>query len=263
MEEVRFQYLRPAQVVERREKCSVAYIPLGTLEWHGLHNPMGVDALQAEEVAIRCARKGGVAMPPVYWGESRAVSLLETNPDYMDGVAQRMGVPVSNFSVDKQPFTAYQQMINYQNLLTHILCEVAAYGFEMAVFVVGHYPLIDHARAAILLYNQWCFDQGKHMNVWVFGDFELLKETGLYEHPGDHGGPWETSHLLAICPEAVDMELTKKELQYGIMGEEDPADSTAEYGNEIYDAAVEIAVSKIKYRMEHPEEFTGHGLPVY
>ena len=66
MQEVRFQYLRPGQIVERRNECPVVYIPLGTLEWHGLHNPIGADALQAEELAIRCARKGGVAFPPVY-----------------------------------------------------------------------------------------------------------------------------------------------------------------------------------------------------
>ena len=53
MEEVRFQYLRPAQITKRRKECSVAYIPLGTLEWHGLHNPMGTDGLQAEEIAVR------------------------------------------------------------------------------------------------------------------------------------------------------------------------------------------------------------------
>lgn len=262
MEEVRFQYLRPGQVIKRRENCPAAYIPLGTLEWHGLHNPMGADGLQAEELAVRCARKGGIAFPAVYWGESRAVSLLETNPDYKEGVASRLGVDVANFSADRQPFTAYQQVINYQNLLTHILCEVASYGFKMAVFVIGHYPLIDHARAAVVLYNQWCFDQKEKMAVWAFADYLLLKEKNLYAHPGDHGGPWETSHLLASCPEAVDMGLTKKELQYGIMGPEDPADSTAEYGDEIYDKAVEFAVEEVRYWMRHPEEFTGHGMPL-
>ncbi len=262
MEEVRFQYLRPAQITKRRKECSVAYIPLGTLKWHGLHNPMGTDGLQAEEIAIRCAQRGGIAFPTVYWGESRAVSLLETNPEYGAGVAERLGVDADSFSVKNQPFTAYQQIINYQNLLTHILCEVASYGFDMAVFVVGHYPLIDHARAAVISYNQWRFDEGRHMLAWAFADFLLLKKNNSYEHPGDHAGRWETSHMLASCPETVELELTRQDLQYGIMGNEDPADSTAEFGNEIYEKAVEAAVDEVRARMRQPEEFKGHGMPL-
>jgi creatinine amidohydrolase len=59
MSEVRYQMLRPAQIVARRKERPVVYIPLGTLEWHGEHNPLGADALQAEGLAILCAQKGG------------------------------------------------------------------------------------------------------------------------------------------------------------------------------------------------------------
>ncbi len=61
--EKRFHMLRPEQIIEQRDKCPVAYIPLGTLEWHGLHNPIGADGLQAEELALRCANQGGVVFP--------------------------------------------------------------------------------------------------------------------------------------------------------------------------------------------------------
>ena len=43
--EVRYHMLRPAQIVERRQTYSVAYIPIGTIEWHGVHNPLGSDTL--------------------------------------------------------------------------------------------------------------------------------------------------------------------------------------------------------------------------
>lgn len=59
MEEVRYQYLRPDQIVMRREAFPVAYVPLGCLEWHGPHNPLGADAMQAEALAILAAQKGG------------------------------------------------------------------------------------------------------------------------------------------------------------------------------------------------------------
>jgi creatinine amidohydrolase len=56
MEEVRFARLRPREMTERRNARPVVYIPLGTLEWHGLHNPLGADGLQAEELALHAPR---------------------------------------------------------------------------------------------------------------------------------------------------------------------------------------------------------------
>ena len=41
--EVRYQILRPTELVERRLACPVVYIPIGTLEWHGVHNLFGAD----------------------------------------------------------------------------------------------------------------------------------------------------------------------------------------------------------------------------
>ena len=57
-QEVRYHILRPEQIVARRNACPVAYIPIGNLEWHGVHNPLGTDTLQAEGLAILCAQKG-------------------------------------------------------------------------------------------------------------------------------------------------------------------------------------------------------------
>ena len=93
MDEVRYQYLRPRQIVERRNACPVAYLPIGTLEWHGFHNPLGADTLQAEGFAIACAQRGGgLAFPPLYYGENRLQSLMESNPEHRDGIATAMEI---------------------------------------------------------------------------------------------------------------------------------------------------------------------------
>jgi creatinine amidohydrolase len=129
------------------------------------------------------------------------------------------------------------------------------------VFVVGHYPLLDHARAAILFYNQWCYDKSwERMGVWAFADYKVM--DGLYENPGDHAGGWETSHLLASHPEAVDLSKAAAGLQYGIMSTRDPSQSSAEFGNSIYNAAAENAVRRVKDRLYHPELYQGHGMPL-
>lgn len=260
--EVRFHFLRPEQIAQRRAESPVVYIPLGTLEWHGLHNPMGADGLQAEALAVRCAQKGGgLVFPTEYYGESRAGSLLETDPKLKAGVAKRMGIPLEGLSEERQPYSNSFQIEHYQRHLVHILAEAASYDFRLAVFVVGHYPLLDHARAAVLFYNQWCYDkEWAHMGVWAFSDFKIM--DGLYENPGDHAGGWETSHLLASNPETVDLSRAAPELQYGILSARDPSESNVEFGNATYNAAAENAVKKVSERLEHPELYSGHGMPL-
>ena len=65
---VQYERLSPAQIVARRENCPVAYLPIGTLEWHGEHNPVGLDGLKIHALLIACAEEiGGLVLPPLYW----------------------------------------------------------------------------------------------------------------------------------------------------------------------------------------------------
>lgn len=69
---VEYQLLRPAQLRARREELPVAYLGLGILEWHGLHNPLGLDGVKANAIAVHLARQlGGVVLPPLFWGDNR------------------------------------------------------------------------------------------------------------------------------------------------------------------------------------------------
>ena len=155
MAEVRYQMLRPSQVVARRKECPVVYIPIGTIEWHGEHNPLGADTIQAEGLAILCAEKGGgLVFPPLYFGENRVESLMEATAEDRELIAEKMELPAANFEADKHPFGVSEQMLNYHKLLIHILAEAESLGFELGILVAGHYPLIDYARAAVLHFNK-------------------------------------------------------------------------------------------------------------
>lgn len=69
VDQVRAEFLAPAELDARLAEASVVYIPLGTLEFHGPHLPIGLDALTAHTVCIAAAeRGGGVVLPPVYQG---------------------------------------------------------------------------------------------------------------------------------------------------------------------------------------------------
>jgi creatinine amidohydrolase len=258
--EVRYHMLRPEQIVARRKEFSAAYIPIGTIEWHGVQNPVGADTLQAEGIAIRCAQKGGgLVFPPLYYGESRAESLMEANPHHRRPIADKMELPPENFNPDKQPFSASEQAINYHKLLLHILCEVEALGFQVGVLVVGHYPLIDHALAAVLQFNQRRLQKFEGMLAWAFADYLLVKDA--YPTSGDHAGGWETSHVMTLHPETVDLDLLppKGEPVVGTMWSIDPRDSTAEFGEETIEKAVYVATNEVRDRVVNPDRYMGHG----
>lgn len=258
--DVRYQLLRPRQVVERRRACPVVYIPIGTLEWHGPHNPLGADTLQAEGLAILCAQRGGgLVFPPLYFGESRLEALMEANAADRAAIAEQMALPPENFTAARQPFSATEQAVNYHRLLLHILAEAESLGFELGVLVAGHYPLIDHARAAVLQFNQREFSKRHGMLAWAFVDYLLVGDR--YPHAGDHAAGWETSHVMALHPETVDLaELPPEgEAPVGVGGHMDPRSATAQFGRETLDAAAQIAVKEVEHRLAHPERYRGHG----
>ena len=177
MAEVRYQMLRPEQIVARRKECPVVYIPLGTLEWHGEHNPVGADTLQAEGLAILCAQKGGgLVFPPLYYGESRVESLMEAGAEDRDLISEKMGLGPENFSADKHPFTATEQALNYHKLLVHVLAEAESLGFKVGVLIAGHYPLIDYARAAALHFNKRRYSRYHGMLAWACLDYSLIQD---------------------------------------------------------------------------------------
>ncbi len=260
--EVRYQMLRPAQVVARRKECPVLYIPIGTIEWHGEHNPLGADTLQAEGIAIRAARQGGgLVFPPLYFGENRLEGLMEANAADREDIARKMDLPPENFSPERFPFSAMEQTQNYNRLLLHILSEADSLGFKVGVLVAGHYPLVDHAAAAVFQFNRReRAARGKGMLAWACGDWLLAREHG-YPDAGDHAAGWETSHLLALYPETVDLSVLppKGRRPVGVNGTIPPQDATAEFGRETIEKVADIMVREVRHRLENLHLYRGHG----
>jgi len=65
---VQMQFMRPAQLEAAGRKFPVVYVPFGLIEWHGVHLPLGNDAIKAHGILVNCAEKfGGVVYPPVYF----------------------------------------------------------------------------------------------------------------------------------------------------------------------------------------------------
>ena len=176
-----------------------------------------------------------------------------------EAIAEAMDLDPGNFKADRMPFSPMEQNLNYHKLLIHMLAQADTLGFKVGVLVAGHYPLIDHTRAAVYQYHQRMYNGYHQMLAWCFVDYMLVSH--LYEGAGDHAAKWETSHMMALHPETVDLDVLppKGEPLTGVNGKFQPQDANAEYGQETIEKAAEIAVKEVRHRLDFPNLYKGHG----
>lgn len=77
--EYRYPYLSPKELTARLEEKAILYLPIGSLEWHNEHLPLGTDTLHAIELSMRlCAEIGGVVLPAFWWNTGGCYEHLST-----------------------------------------------------------------------------------------------------------------------------------------------------------------------------------------
>jgi len=260
--EVRYERMRPADIVAAREATPVAYLPIGTIEWHGLHNPIGLDTVKAHALAVRCAQAGGgLVFPALYYGESREDALMEANAVDRADIAAEMKLPPENFAPGYMRFSPQEQTENYQRLLLHCLYELQSLGFEVLVLLAGHYPLLDHARAACSLYHQARWGNRRARAIaWTFTGYELVQD--VFPTAGDHAGYWETSLMLALEPDLPDLDLLPADRSANLVGvhtTEPVQDASAEFGEQAIKLMVERVTAQVRDRLDNAEAYYSHG----
>ena len=228
-----YSHMRPRALVARRVACPVAFLPIGILEWHGFHNPLGLDGVKAERLLARLADKfGGIVLPSLYWGDNRAESVevicdsavSEFLPsgfgDHVTPICAAM-----RFSRTRLETEAARSIRNggwrlWEELVVHTLFQAESLGFELIVPYVGHYPMHGPMHRAAETFRA----EGGRAEVLVLNDH-------LVAH-GDHAAAFETSLLLALAPELVDLtELTANDtVHLGVVGEDPLRHASAEVG---------------------------------
>ena len=170
----RYQELRPDQLAEMIQTAPVAYWPLGLLEHHGWHLPIGLDGLKAEQICIRIAeRTGGVLLPTMWWGA------LGGHGEFM--------------------WTHYQPEDAAEAILAHTVEQLVRYGFRVLLLFAGHYPwqqLLDRRLPAL---------QDAHPEVLFLWGTEMNIGGDAVPLPGDHAAREEASYGLALFPQWVDL----------------------------------------------------------
>jgi creatinine amidohydrolase len=249
VEEVRYELLQPDEMIARRDKCPVAYIGIGTLEWHDEQNPLGLDALKADGLVRECARRGGgVVFPPLFYGESRTEAHVDPT------VAEHYGLPKENFTYFC-PYTVAQQWEHYQHLLISIFNEMASLGFRFIIVCAGHFPLNDHAKAAMAVFRQTARRHPTQpVTGYVFTGCELVLDK--FPKAGDHAGPWETSLMMAVNRDSVDLAKVPQERKDSIK------DFSQDYGRKAIDAIADRVLERVRDMLANPGKYLGHMNPV-
>ena len=259
--EHQYERLRPAQIVAARTRCPVAFLPIGCIEWHGEHNPVGLDTLKMHALLLECAAEiGGLVFPPLYYGENREQALMEANAADRDRIADRMALPEENFGPGHMYESPANQNLSYHRLLIHVMYEIKSLGFKVLVVGAGHYPLLDHARAAAAIFHQT--QSRPKMITWAMTGYELVR--GRFSPCGDHAGKWETSLLMHLDPGMQDLSALSSDDGARPIGASDNGidQSNAGFGKQAVDAIVDQVRRRVESFLQHPEQSQGHGSPV-
>ncbi|MFQ6099006.1 MAG: creatininase family protein [Armatimonadota bacterium] len=245
MPKVRYEEMLPHEVVEARTKMPVAYLPIGGIEWHGEHNCLGLDTVKIHAIAMKCAeRTGGLAFPALFYGEPRESYLMEANHDPHGKIREKMGLPPGSFDAGYMNENQREADLGYVRLLVHILHELKSLGFKVIIVMAGHYPLLNHARAAAELFN---LEARGSATAWACTGYELVRDR--IPHAGDHAAAWETSLMMALRPELVDMSrlpADPDERLIGVGGRDPRQFASREYGEEGLDAIIERVGEKVR-----------------
>jgi len=216
--ENRYERMRPDELKAAREACPLAYLPVGSLEYHGLHLPTGLDTLHALECCLEASRRtGGVVLPPLFWG-----------------TRGHEGFPGS-LLISEEALV---------RLVREILGQLERQGYRLIVICTGHYPFVQGTllgRAA-----------AEHMARP--GEYETRPESSLvlvvspFDYGDcalDHGGAIETSIGLTLFPDLVRMEAGEDTAEaFRGVGANWP-EASADAGRVRFEAAVEGLVTRV------------------
>jgi creatinine amidohydrolase len=185
----RFEETVGFELAEVVSRSPLAILPLGSLEFHGAHNPLGSDSIIISGIAEQvAARTKGLLFPTIRFTQCPAHT------------AHFRGT----MSVRPEVMTMY---------FADVLRNIVHLGFRKVFILNGHDGNVGPARGAIaqvadeskgsaFLFASW----------WEFVPTEMLKKLDIFhqENGGHgHGGPLETSAVAAFRPDLVHLDQVK------------------------------------------------------
>ena len=231
-----YEELLPHEFVERINECPIAYLPLGTLEWHGLHLPLGADGIQSRGFFMVLAeRVGGIVLPMLFLGPD----INKKNSDHGDSVY--VGMDTLSFEegyMQQLEGSAYHiEWDLFDKMVEAILWNLSRAGFKIVV-AHGHGPSTSGFGNNIEKYE-------KQFGLKLF-ELWALCGGGSEGIQTDHAAFNETSLLMGLRPDLVDMErISKDQDMVGIWGADPRTTASPEEGKRIINKNLSNAQEKL------------------
>jgi len=213
---VEYQKLLPYQFEERMNAAPVAYVPVGSLEWHGEHLALGNDAIKMHGLCCEAARLerggggGGIVFPPIFYGIPGMVA-------YGAAYRHKANLPVTEEFL--------------RSVLETTLAGLEQVGFKAAVLATGH-----TCRQQCGLMREIAAAYPGRMKVYGTDDMEWADDI---EFTSDHAAKWETSILWYLRPELVDIYRQPKDTSVeleGVGGDDPRVHASRELGRKATEA---------------------------
>ncbi|MGI3786084.1 MAG: creatininase family protein [Janthinobacterium lividum] len=174
--QVQVELLLPSEIDAALAARPVVYVPLGSIEYHSHHLPVGLDGLNAHGVCSYAAQgSGGLVLPTLYVGVGGG------HTTYPWTIMAATAAPLAE-------------------LLEQTLRRLADFGVRLAVLFTGHFAdeqlaLVDDVAA------RWNASGEPAMRALALSVNRA--ETSLTP---DHAGVFETTLLSALRPERVQLD---------------------------------------------------------
>jgi creatinine amidohydrolase len=238
------QYIKmlPWQVRQAIERGSPVVLPLGVVEYHAEHLPLGVDSFVVEEAVRRVEKEHPdlVVLPTFYYGTaSFAVAAPEANGTINIDSAHL--VPLA-----EDIFRSLLR-IGFRNIHVFIAHQTEEFGQGMPTDLAFRLA----ARRVVFAWLDQVHGEGwwgtKEFSSYYSGENNPFSWISVHPvrsrpatraaFPADHAGRLETSEMLAMLPECVDLSRKDGKLWYAA----EAGQATAAYG----DAALAAAAGDI------------------
>ena len=209
---MRYELMLPYQIRDAIARNVPVVLPLGVLEYHGEHIGVGMDTLAVIRMLELCeAQRELVILPPFYYGAaSYAVEppegngSLQLSGERLFPFAQELFTSLLRVGFRNIHFFIHHQSENFAaGMPTDLSFRLGA---RQAIFAFLEKQHGEGWWGGAAMANYYAeHEAGADPFNWIKGH-PLMTPEIIANYHFDHAGIGETSLMLALCPEAVEMD---------------------------------------------------------
>jgi creatinine amidohydrolase len=257
---VQLELLRPQEIVEERSRAPLVFVPLGPLEWHGPHLPLGTDGLLAHAVAVAAAQRVGGVVTPAFFVGTDTVRPPGHGPQSLGALGFDDTQRIVGMDFPGNPLKSlYFEEGAFAVTVRELVRGLKANGYRLIILISGH-GAPNHVRTL----ERLAVEESESPAVHVRLARPALAAALPGADPG-HAERWETSMVMAVRGECVDVrtlpppETALRYRDFGVVNgsafdghptpdftvprHDDPREATAELGRAVLEARVRAMVA--------------------